>query len=134
MPNAVVAIDHSSWNTNEVTNSYWGAMKNVNYDMVWTTGVGNNNGFIDASATSSTYNHATATYAYLHGLTARTILVDTSAGASAARDSWSTASQADINARIAEGVIAANITGTEPTGLQGNIGKLTGTNTLPSCP
>ena len=39
MPNAVVAIDHSTWNADDVTNSYWGAMKGVNYDMVWTTGV-----------------------------------------------------------------------------------------------
>ena len=84
MPNAVVAIDHSSWNSDDVTNNYWSAMKNANYDMVWTTGVGNNNGFIEASATNSTYNHATATYSYLHSYTGRTILVDTSAGASAA--------------------------------------------------
>jgi hypothetical protein len=134
MPNAVVAIDHSSWNSDDVTNSYWSAMKNVNYDMVWTTGVGNNNGFIEASATSSTYNHATATYAYLHSYTGRTILVDTSAGASAAGDSWSTASRTDINARIAEGVIAANITGTAPTGLQSNISALSTIDPLQSCP
>lgn len=133
MPNAVVAIDHSSWNSDQVTNSYWGAMTNVNYDMVWTTGVGNNNGFIAGDATSATYNAKTATYAYLHTLTGRTILVDTSAGASAAGDSWSTASLANLNARISEGVVAANITGTAPSGLQSNVNNLSGLNALPSC-
>jgi hypothetical protein len=132
MPNAVVAIDQSSWNSDDTTKSYWGAMKNVNYDMVWTTGVGNNQGFIEASASKSSYNAATATYSFLHTLTGRTILVDTSAGASAAGDSWSTASAADLNARIAEGVIAANITGTAPT--QSNISKLSGLSAIPSCP
>ena len=106
MPNAVVAIDHSAWNSDDVTNSYWGAMASADYDMVWTTGVGNNKGFINGDATSSAYNAKTATYAYLNTLTGRTVLVDTSAGASAAGDSWSTASAADLNARIAEGVIA----------------------------
>ncbi|MBN2574445.1 MAG: hypothetical protein JXP73_07755 [Deltaproteobacteria bacterium] len=134
MPNAVVAINHSSWNANEVTQSYWGAMKDVDYDMVWTTGVGNNKGFIEAGASSTTYNAATATYAYLHGATGRTILVDTSAGISSASDSWSTASASDLNARIAEGVIAANITGTRPTGLSDNLAKLANLDALPSCP
>ena len=132
MPNAVVAIDQSSWNDNTTTNNYWAAMANVNYDMVWTTGVGNNNGFIEGTATSSTYNAATATYAYLHKLTGRTILVDTSAGASAAGDSWSTASLADLNARISEGVIAANITGTAP--VQSNITSKSGLDAIPACP
>jgi hypothetical protein len=132
MPNAVVALDQSSWNSDDVTKNYWGAMKNVNYDMVWTTGVGNNKGFIEGGATSSSYNAATATYAYLHTLTGRTILVDTSAGISAAGDSWSTASLTDLNARIAEGVVAANITGTAPT--QANISKLSGISAIPSCP
>ena len=134
MPNAVVAINHSSWNANEVTQSYWGAMKDVDYDLVWTTGVGNNQGFIAAGANSGTYNAATATYAYLRNTTGRAILVDTSAGASAAGDSWSTASASDLNARIAEGVIAANITGTAPGGLSGNISKLSNLNAIPACP
>jgi hypothetical protein len=133
MPNAVVAIDHSSWNSDDVTKSYWDAMKSANYDLVWTTGVGDNAGFIDAGTNSSSYNHATATYAYLHTITGRPVLVDTSAGASAAGDSWSTASAADLDARISEGVIGANISGTAPTGLQANIGKLSGLSALPAC-
>jgi hypothetical protein len=133
MPNAVVAIDHSSWNTDAVTNGYWNAMAVANYDMVWTTGLGNNNGFIPSNTSASSYNGKTATYAYLHTLTGRTVLVDTSAGASAAGDSWSSATAAQLNSRISEGVIAANITGTPPNGLQSNIAGLS-LNALPSCP
>ena len=133
MPNAVVAIDHSSWNSDDVTKSYWGAMKNANYDLVWTTGVGNNQGFIEAGTNSGSYNHTTANYAYLHTLTGRSVLVDTSAGISASGDSWSTATQSDLNARISEGVIAANITGTAPNGLPGRISALSGLNGVPGC-
>jgi hypothetical protein len=120
MPNAVVAIDHSSWNADAVTKSYWGAMAAANYDMVWTTGVGDNNGFLDAKATGTSYNHATATYAYLHTLTKRTILVDTSFGLSAAGDSWSSSTVANINLRIADGVVAANVI-TMPSGFEQNV-------------
>jgi hypothetical protein len=133
MPNAVVAIDQSSWNADDVTNKFWNAMAVANYDMVWTTGVGNNKGFLESGTTSTSYNHTTASYAYLHNLTKRTILVDTSAGISAAGDSWSTASVADLNARIADGVIAANITGSAPSGLSGNISSRATLNALPGC-
>jgi hypothetical protein len=133
MPNAVVAIDQSSWNADDITNKFWNAMAVANYDMVWTTGVGNNKGFLEASATSTTYNHATATYAYLHNLTKRSILVDTSAGLSAAGDSWSTASVMDLNGRIAEGVVAANITGTPPSNLQSNLSSRAALDALPGC-
>ena len=133
MPNAVVAIDHSGWNADAVTNSYWAAMAVANYDMVWTTGLGDNNGFITSGTTASSYNGATATYAYLHSLTGKTILVDTSAGASSAGDSWSTAGDTNLDSRISEGVIAANITGTPPSNLQSNITALS-LNALPSCP
>ncbi|HEX7597517.1 MAG TPA: hypothetical protein VF518_04830, partial [Polyangia bacterium] len=132
MPNAVVAMDHSTWNTDVATNTFWAAMKNVNYDMVWTTGVGNNKGFLNADASASTYNGKTATYSYLHSLTGRTILVDTSAGASAASDSWSTASLTDLNARISEGVIAANVTGGSPPS-QSTISSKSGLDALPGC-
>jgi hypothetical protein len=136
MPNAVVAIDQSSWNSDEVTNSFWGALDaaGVNYDMVWTTGVGNNEGYIQSDTNDTSYNHATATYEYLHTLTGRTIMVDTSAGISAAGDSWSIATADDLNARIADGVIAPDITGTPPGNLQSNVSALRPKlDTLPSC-
>jgi len=133
MPNAVVAVNHSAWNADDVTDSYWNAMKVANYDMVWTTGLGDNNGFIPANTSATSYNGKTATYAYLHSLTGKYILVDTSAGASARGDSWSTTASADLNSRMTEGVIAANITGTPPNNLQTNISGLT-LNPLASCP
>jgi hypothetical protein len=112
MPNAVVAINHSTWNPNDVTNSFWGAMKsaNVAYDLAWTTGAANANGFFDANTNAGSYHGATATYAYLRKVSGRPIFVDTSFGLSAQGDTWSSGSAATINARIADGVIAANVT------------------------
>ncbi|MDP9149904.1 MAG: hypothetical protein M3O36_08210, partial [Myxococcota bacterium] len=123
MPKAVVAIDHSTWNSDDVTKRFWAAMATASYDLVWTTGVGNNNGFLDAKETSTTYNAATATYAYLHTLTGRKILVDESAGLSQASDTWSNQPAATLDARIAEGVIAANVTGA-PANYQANVTAL----------
>lgn len=119
MPKAVVAVNHSSWNPDEVTNEFWRAIAQAGaeYDLVWTTGVADNNGFLEAAADPSIYNHATATYAYVHELTGRKLLVDTSFGLSAMGDSWSTADAATIDARIADGVIAANVA-TPPAGYQ----------------
>ncbi|MDP9035332.1 MAG: hypothetical protein M3O50_11035, partial [Myxococcota bacterium] len=123
MPKAVVAIDHSTWNSDDVTRRFWGAMALANYDLVWTTGVGNNNGFLDGKETSATYNATTATYAYLHTLTGRKILVDESAGLSQASDTWSNQPAAIVNARIADGVIAANVTGA-PANYQADVAAL----------
>lgn len=132
MPKAIVAIDHSTWSSNDVTNRYWAAMDAANYDLVWTTGVGNNNGFFDAKETSTTYNAATATYAYLRDMTGRKILVDESAGLSQASDTWSNQPAATINVRIAEGVIAANVTGA-PSNYQANVTALQA-QLAPTCP
>jgi len=131
MPNGVVAIDHSSWNSDDVSKKYWDAMKAANYDLVWTTGVGNKSGFINSDGSASAYNGATAKYSWLKSYTGKPIIVDTSAGASAAGDTWSVLSVADLNARISEGVIAANITGSSPS--SANISKLSGVNALPGC-
>lgn len=114
MPNGVVAINHSSWNRDEVTNAYWNAMQVADYDMVWTTGVGNNDGYLDATTSPTSYNHATCRYGHLRAITGRTILVDTSFGLSAANDTWSRLSPAALNARIADGVIAANVISPAP--------------------
>ena len=110
MPNAVVAINHSTWNANDVTNNFWASLNAVNYDMVWTSGAGDANGFFASGTTSTSYNGATATYAYVHKITGRTIFVDTSFGLSATGDSWSNAGAANVNARIADGVVAVNVT------------------------
>jgi hypothetical protein len=110
MPKAVVAINHSTWNSDEVTNEFWGAMDKANYDLVWTTGVANNDGFFEQTATPSVYNKSTAKYAYVSEKTRRKILVDTSFGLSAMADTWASATPEALNARIADGVIAAHVT------------------------
>ncbi|HKU43446.1 MAG TPA: hypothetical protein VJR89_35030, partial [Polyangiales bacterium] len=110
MPNALVAVNQSTWNADQVTRDFWAALKDSNYDLVWTTGVPNNMGFFEAGTNSSSYNKATATYAFVSQLTGRKIFVDTSFGLSGMSDSWSGASPSDLNARIADGVIAANVT------------------------
>ncbi len=123
MPNAVVAMDHSTWNSDEVTNSFWNAMKQANLDLVWTTGVGNANGFLSSGTNANSYNGKTSTYSYLHTLTGMNILVDESAGLSQAGDTWSNQTAATINARIAEGVIGVNVSGSAPN-YQSNVQTL----------
>ena len=102
-------MNHTTWNGDDETRDFWNAMKAASLDLVWTTGVANNNGFLEASTTSSTYNQATARYSYIHQLTGKNIFVDTSFGASMMADTWSSASAAVLNQRIAEGVIAVNV-------------------------
>jgi hypothetical protein len=118
MPNAVVAINHTTWNANDETNSFWCEMRRADYDLVWTTGVGNNGNFIESAGTPSYYNAATATYAYIHSLTGKTIAVDTSYGASSASDSWSNQTAAVLNNHIMNGVIGVNISNNPPSNYQ----------------
>ena len=118
MPNAVVAINHTTWNANDETNRFWTAMKRANYDLVWTTGVGDNGNFIEAAGTPSYYNAQTATYAYVHTFTGKKIAVDTSYGASSMSDSWSNLNAAALNAHIGNGVIGVNISNNAPSNYQ----------------
>ena len=99
--------------------------RRVSYDLVWTTGVPNNDGFFESRRNAPSYNSATATYAYIRQLTGREILVDTSFGLSAMADSWSSAPAATLNARIADGVIGVNVA-TPPAGYQAAISGLAG--------
>jgi hypothetical protein len=105
MPNAVVAIDHSVWNSDQQTKDFFNSMKSVNYDMVWTTGVASNSGYITSGANASSYNAATAKYSVLHQLTGKTILVEDGCGAELNED-WKTATPSQLNGLIANGVIA----------------------------
>ena len=118
MPNAVVAMNHSTWNSNEETNSFWCEMRRADLDMVWTTGVGNNGNFIEAGGTAAYYNAATATYPYLRSLTGKTIAVDTSYGASSMSDSWSNQTAAVLNNHIMNGVVGVNIANNPPSNYQ----------------
>lgn len=118
MPNAVVAIDHSTWNSDAVSTSFWAAMAQANYDMVWTTGVGDNKGFVSAGTTASSGNGKTANYAWLHSTTGRKIFVD-----QWSPDTWSTQTAATINALIANGVVGLN-SQTVPANYQASVTAL----------
>lgn len=129
-PPAVVAMNYSTWISSSQLNSYIGAMNTsmaslgTSYDMIWTTGQGTS-----ANAGSS------ETWAALHTLTGKPILVDESFGLSAAGDSWANQTAATINARIAGGVVAANITTATPSYLQTNLTTTLAPSTLSStCP
>jgi len=129
-PPAVVAMDYSSWISTAQLNSYIGEMNTAmaalgtSYDMIWTTGKGTS-----ANARSST------TWAALHTLTGKPILVDESFGLSAAGDSWANQTAATINARIAGGFVAANITTATPSYLQTNVTTTLAPSALSStCP
>lgn len=114
-PPAVVAINYSTWINTAQLNSYIGGINTAmtalgtSYDMIWTTGTG------------TSANAGNASYASLHALTGKPILVDESFGLSAAGDSWSNQSATIINARIGGGVVAANITTALPSYLQTNV-------------
>jgi len=130
MPNAVVAINHTTWNSDEETNSFWCEMKRADYDLVWTTGVGNNGNFIESAGKAGIYNAATATYPYVDTLTGKTIVVDTSYGATAMSDSWSNQPANVLNNHIMNGVIGVNIASNPPSNYQQlitNLGKLSST-------
>lgn len=133
MPNAVVAINHSTWNSNEETNCFWKGMRRAYYDLVWTTGVGDNGNFIEAAGAPNYYNAATATYPYIHALTGRNIVVDTSYGISRMSDSWSNQTAAVLNNHIANGVIGVNIASSPPADYQGVVTSL-GPQLSSTCP
>jgi hypothetical protein len=127
MPNAVVAFDDSAWINDSGRTSYWQAIAqaNTDYDMVWTTGVGNNAPYVNAGETSTSPNGKTGTYAWLHQTTGRKILVDESAGASQQSDTWSNQSASTLDALIADGVVAVNVSG-PPSTYQANVTALAG--------
>ncbi len=107
MPNAAVAINHSSWIRDPQRTQYFAAMPMAAVDAVYTTGLGNvPGGYIN---TGDSYMRPDGTYASLHALTRKPIIVDTSFGVTAMADTWSTAPLETLNARIADGVVAVNV-------------------------
>lgn len=128
-PPAVVAINYSTWISSAQLTSYIGGINTAmaalgtSYDMIWTTGQG------------SSANAGNSSYANLHTVTGKPILVDESFGLSAAGDSWANQTAATIDARIAGGVVAANITTSTPTYLQTNVTTTLAPSALSStCP
>jgi galactosylceramidase len=132
MPNAVVAFDDSAWISDVERPLYWTGIKQANYDMVWTTGVGDNAPFVNGGETASSYDGTTGTYSWLHSYTGKKILVDESAGASQQADTWSDQSATTINSLIADGVIAVNVSGA-PSTYQANVTALD-PNLTSTCP
>jgi hypothetical protein len=116
-PPAVVAINYSSWISTTQRDSYFGGINDAmaaagtSYEMVWMSGKGD-------SANAGTGTTWAALKAAAGG---KPILVDESFGASAASDSWANQTAATVNARIAGGVVAANITTATPSYLQTNL-------------
>jgi hypothetical protein len=125
MPNAIVAFDDSPWISDTVRPLYWQgiAEAGTTFDMVWTTGVGNNPPFLNAGEKASSSDGKTGTYSWLHSNTGKKILVDESAGASQQSDTWSNQTAATLNSLIADGVIAVNVSD-PPSTYQANVTAL----------
>jgi hypothetical protein len=123
MPNAIVAFDDSAWVGDGDRKSYWTAIGASNYDMVWTTGVGNNVPFLNEVEDGGSYNGMTATYSFLHSYTGKKILVDESAGLSQMSDTWSGQPAATLQALIKAGVVAVNVSDA-PSTYQANVAAL----------
>jgi hypothetical protein len=119
-PEAIVALNHSSWLRNPTLASYFDAMPLELVDLIWTTGMGNAGGYLN---TGDAYGRVDGTYAYLRSLTGKNLLVDTSFGASQQADSWTNIGASTVNQRIAEGVIAVNVT-SPPSDYQARITAL----------
>ncbi len=100
-PNAVVASNHAPWLADDVTTGFWGAQPTDVLDLIWVQGAGDT----DAFPNSGSYNATTANFAWLHNHTGLKIMAETSYQSSSSGDRWSTTTAANINARIANGVI-----------------------------
>jgi hypothetical protein len=104
-PNAIVAVNHSPWITNDQSTGFWGAQPMDVVDMVWVQGQGNTG----TLPNSGSYNAQTATYTWLWQFTGRPIMAETSYAGAGADDLWTTTSAANIDARITSGVIGVNV-------------------------
>jgi hypothetical protein len=119
-PNAVVAMNHSPWIANDIATGFWGAQPLNVLDLVWVQGPGDS----DTFANSGSYNATTASFAWLHGYTGKQIMAETSYAGSGANDRWTTAQAANINERIAHGVIGV-LVNNPPATYQTALGSLT---------
>lgn len=101
-PNAVVAMNHSPWISNEQADDFWSAMPMQALDLAWVQGPGDSGTYVN----SGTYNATSANYSWLYQKIGRPIMAETSFASSGQNDRWTTASASAINSRISEGVIA----------------------------
>jgi hypothetical protein len=103
MPNAVIALNHSTWLAGGELTGFWNAMPIDLIDLLHITSSANvPGGYFN---TSDANNRDDGTFRFLSQLTGRGIIADTSFGVTTMQDSWSTASVATLNARIDDGVV-----------------------------
>jgi hypothetical protein len=117
-PNAIVALNHSPWLSNADADTFWSAMPTDVLDMVWVQGYGDQDKLPNSTASNETFT-------WLHTKTGRPIMAETSFQGSNAStpDHWTTTTAANINARIASGVIGA-LSYAPPANYQTTIGTL----------
>ncbi len=115
-PNAIVAMNHSPWNSDAVSQAFWTAMPKDALDLIWVQGPGDS----DTLTNSGTYNATTANYKWLHDYTGLKIMAETSFAGAGANNRWTSTTAANINARIANGVIGVLVSN-PPSTYQSNI-------------
>ncbi|MEY2933881.1 MAG: hypothetical protein RL033_4630 [Pseudomonadota bacterium] len=121
MPNAVIAVNHSTWLSGDQVRAFWGAMPLDLIDLVHVTSSANiPGGYFNASDAN---NREEGTFRYLSQLTGKQILADTSFGITTMTDSWSSAASDTLDARIADGV-AGVLVYPEPGDYAQRIGSL----------
>jgi len=107
MPNAVIALNHSTWLSGDQVRAFWNAMPLDLIDLLHITSAAYiPGGYFNASDAN---NREEGSFRYLSQLTGRPILADTSFGITTMQDSWSSATVATLDARIADGVVGALI-------------------------
>jgi hypothetical protein len=107
MPNAVIALNHSTWLGGAELTGFWNAMPLDLIDLLHITSVADvPGGYFNTGDANSRQD---GTFRFLRQLTGKPIIADTSFGVTTMQDSWSTASAATLNARITDGVVGALI-------------------------
>jgi hypothetical protein len=102
MPNAVIALNHSTWMAGTELRDFWDAMPLDLIDLLHITSSADvPGGYFNAGDAS---NRDDGTFRFMSQLTGKPIIADTSFGITTMQDSWSTASAATLNARIGDGV------------------------------
>ncbi|MGC4087928.1 MAG: hypothetical protein QM756_08530 [Polyangiaceae bacterium] len=117
-PNAVVAMNHAPWISNDESTAFWSAQPLDVLDLIWVQGAGDSAAFVNSAA----YNATTANFAWLHTKTGKKIMAETSYAGSGANDRWTTTTAANINARISNGVIGV-LVNNPPSNYQSTIGS-----------
>jgi hypothetical protein len=120
MPNAVIALTHSSWIREPEYSSYWSNMPLDLADFVHATGRADTAPYLNDTDAN---NRSDGTWSYLGSLTGKPIIADTSFGVTEMSDSWSTSSASTLNGHISSG-LAGVLVGAPPGDYQSNVESL----------